>query len=276
MRARLPLAAAFAVALAAGALPAAAAEAPSPPAQKWSFDGPFGTFDRAALRRGLIVYKDVCAACHSLNLMHYRDLGGPAAPGLRSGGNGGLWYDADQVKALAAQVQVQDGPNDSGDMFERPGRPSDRFRAPYANPQLARVANGGALPPDLSLIVEARKNGADYLYALLTGYRDAPPPGMKNPDGTPFRMLEGMNFNAWFPGHQIAMKPPLEADRVTYADGTKATVDQMARDVVTFLAFAAEPNMEERKRFGLKVILFLIVLTGLLYAIKRRVWRGVH
>jgi ubiquinol-cytochrome c reductase cytochrome c1 subunit len=265
MRARALIAAAALVAL---ALPALAAEAPSPPAQRWSFDGPFGTFDRAELQRGFQVYKEVCAACHSMNLMRFRDLGGPGAPGIRSGGNGGLWYDADQVKTLAAQIQVQDGPNDNGDMYDRPGRPADRFRAPYANDKLARLANNGALPPDLSLIVEARKDGANYVYALLTGYA-APPAGVQ--------LLEGMNYNKWFPGHQIAMKPPLEAERVTYAEGgPKATTEQMARDVVAFLAYASEPNMEERKRMGWKVIIFLIALSGLLYAVKRKVWRDVH
>ena len=272
MRARVLLAAAF-VAL---ALPAASAEAPSPPAQKWGFDGPFGTFDRAALQRGFQVYKEVCSSCHAMSLMYYRDLGGPAAPGLRSNGNGGLWYNADEVKALAAQVQVQAGPNDVGEMFERAGRPADRFKSPFANDNAARAVNNGALPPDLSLIVEARKGGADYLYALLTGYKDAPPAGMKNPDGSPFKLLEGMNYNEWFPGHQIAMRPPLNDDQIAYADGTKATTDRLARDVVTFLAWTAEPNMEDRKRLGLKVILFLIVLSGLLYAVKRRVWAALH
>jgi len=253
--------------LAAFALPALAAEAPAPPAQKWSFDGPFGAFDRGELQRGLQVYKEVCAACHSLNLIRFRDLGGPGAPGIRHDGNGGLWYSADQVRSLAAQAQVPDGPNDAGDMFERPGRPADRFRPPYANEQLARVANGGALPPDLSLIIEARKSGADYVYSLLTGYAD-PPAGVQ--------VLEGMHYNRWFPGHQIAMKPPLEADRVAYADGTKATPEQMSRDVVAFLSWAAEPNLEDRKRLGFKVILFLIVLSGLLYAVKRKVWADLH
>jgi ubiquinol-cytochrome c reductase cytochrome c1 subunit len=152
-------------------------------------------------------------------------------------------------------------------MFTRPGRPTDRVKAPFANEQAARAANNGAYPPDLSMVVKARAGGPDYLHALLTGYHE-PPADMK--------MQEGMNYNAVFPGHQIAMPPPLQPDGVTYADGTRATVDQMARDVTTFLAWASEPEMEVRKRMGVKVILFLIVLTGILYAVKRKIWAAVH
>jgi ubiquinol-cytochrome c reductase cytochrome c1 subunit len=164
-------------------------------------------------------------------------------------------------------VQVTDGPNDNGEMFERPGRPSDRFKPPFPNDNAARAANNGALPPDLSLIVKARQGGADYIYGVLTGYAD-PPPDVK--------LTEGMYYNKYFPGHQIAMPQPLTDDRVTYADGTKATLSQEAHDVVTFLAWAAEPELETRKQLGVKVLLFLIVLSGLLFAVKRKVWKDVH
>jgi len=190
-----------------------------------------------------------------LNLLAYRDLAE-------------LGFTEDQVKAFAAQVQIGDGPNDQGKMFERPGKPSDHFKAPYPNPQAARAALNGALPPDLSLIVKSRHGGADYIHAILTGFRDPPPAG--------FKLNEGMYYNEFFNGHQIAMPPPLSDGAVTYADGTKATADQMARDVATFLAWAADPNLETRHRMGIKVILFLLVLAGVLYAVKRRVWADVH
>ena len=234
--------------------PVIAAETPHAPAVHWSFNGLFGTFDRGALQRGFQVYSEGCASCHSLGLLSYRN--------LRA-----IGFSEDQVKTIAAEVEVADGPDDEGEMFERPGRPGDRFKAPFANSQAARASNGGALPPDLSLMTKARKGGADYLHALLTGYTD-PPPNVE--------MAEGMNYNVYFPGGQIAMPPPLSEDLVEYADKTRATVAQMARDVTTFLAWAAEPELEERKRMGIKVVLFLIVLTGLFYAIKRRVWADLH
>ena len=169
----------------------------------------------------------------------------------------------DQVKKIAAAKEVTDGPNDEGEMFQRPARPSDKFVKPFPNEQAARAANNGAYPPDLSLIVKARVGGADYLHALLTGYKE-PPADVK--------MSEGMYYNVYFPGNQIAMAPPLAEGVVEYADKTKATVSQMAHDLTTFLAWAAEPETEDRKRIGIKAILFLIVLTGMLYAIKRKVW----
>jgi ubiquinol-cytochrome c reductase cytochrome c1 subunit len=162
---------------------------------------------------------------------------------------------------------VRDGPNDEGEMFERPGRPSDKFHRPFANEKAARAANNGAYPPDLSLIVKARPDGANYLYGLLTGYSEAP---------AGVAMGEGMNYNKYFPGHQIAMPPPLSENSVTYSDGTPASVDQMSKDLTTFLAWTAEPELEDRKRTGIKVILFLLVLTGLLYAAKRKIWAAVH
>ena len=234
--------------------PVRAQEEEKLPSPGWSFEGPFGTFDPAARQRGFQVYKEVCSACHSMSLMHYRNLED-------------IGFSEAQVKAIAASVQVQDGPNDSGEMFERPGRPYDTFKPPFANDQAARAANNGALPPDLSLIIKAREGGPDYVYGILTGFGDAPA-GMK--------MMDGMNYNKYFPGHQIAMPPPLTDDRVTYADGTKATIAQEAHDVVTFLSWAAEPKMEMRKRVGTKVLIFLLVLTGILYAAKRRIWAAVH
>jgi len=258
----LVLAGAVALGLAA---PAMAAETLKPPAQSWSFEGLFGTYDRGALQRGYQVYKEVCSACHAMSQIRFRDLGGGS--GAAHSPLVGLGYTDDEVKAIAAEYKVMDRPNDEGEMFERTARPADRFKAPFANEKAARAANNGAYPVDLSLVVEARKYGADYIYALLTGYKDAPP-GVT--------LGEGMHYNAWFPGYQIAMGAPLSDDRVTYADGTKATVSQMARDVTTFLAWASEPNMEARKALGVKVILFLIILTGLLYAVKRKVWSSIH
>jgi ubiquinol-cytochrome c reductase cytochrome c1 subunit len=226
------------------------------PHQAWSWDGIFGTYDRAALQRGFQVYKDVCSACHSLDLLSYRNLTG-------------IGLTDDQAKKIAEADLITDGPNEEGEMFERPGRLSDSFKAPFPNVQAARAANNGALPPDLSLITKARIGGADYLHALLTGYGD-PPAGVT--------LNDGMSYNQYFPvgQFQIAMPPPLSDGAVTYADGTEATVDQMARDVATFLTWAAEPEMEDRKRTGVKTILFLIVLTGLFYAVKRKVWADVH
>lgn len=253
MRALKALSFALGVALAAPAM--AATEAPKLPAQSWSFDGFFGTYDRAAAQRGFQVYKEVCSACHSMNLLAYRH--------LRD-----IGFGEAEVKAIAASVEVTDKlPNDQGEMFQRPGLPSDRFKAPFANEQAAKAANNGAFPPDLSLMAKARPGGADYLHALLTGYSDPP---------ADFKLTQGLNYNKYFPGHQIAMAPPLADDAVGYTDGTKATVDQMASDVSHFLMWAAEPKMEERKRIGFQAILFLIVATGVFYAVKRKVWADVH
>jgi len=230
-------------------------EAKTPPHQQWPFEGVFGTYDRAEMQRGFQVYKEVCSACHPVKHLYYRDLEE-------------LGYTEDQVKGIAAQTQVTDGPNDQGEMFQRPARPSDRIPGPFPNDQAARAANNGALPPDLSLIAKAREGGPDYVYAILTGYKD-PPAGVKlNPN---------MYYNEYFAGHQIAMPPPLtQADQVKYADGTSATVPQMAHDVVSFLSWAAEPNLDERHRIGFKVILFLIIATGVFYAAKRKIWARVH
>ena len=251
--------AAFVALAGAGAVLAEEAEVQLPK-RDWGFDGPFGTYDRAAAQRGFQVYKEVCSACHSLSYVHYRDLG-PAGP------DGGIGFSEEEVKAIAAGVQVTDGPNDNGEMFERNGRPYDKFKAPFANANAARASNNGALPPDLSLIVKAREGFEDYVYGILTGFADAPA-GVK--------LMDGMNYNKYFPGHQIAMPPPLTDDRVTYADGTKATVAQEAHDVVTFLSWAAEPKMEERKRLGFGVMAFMVLLSVLLFLSYRRVWKDAH
>ena len=224
------------------------------PSQDWSFAGVFGTFDRGELQRGFQVYKEVCSGCHSLNYIAFRNLAD-------------LGFNELEVKAIAAGYEVQDGPNKEGEMFNRPGLPADRIPAPFPNDNAARFGNGGALPPDLSLIVDARPDGTNYLYALLTGYDDAPS-GMT--------VAEGMNYNTYFPGHQVAMPPPLSDDGVEYADGTKATAAQQARDITAFLAWTTEPNMEARKEMGVMAILFLLVMTGLLYLSKRKIWADVH
>ncbi len=240
--------------LLAAAAPGRAQETPLP-RQQWSFDGVFGTYDRAAMQRGFQVYKQVCSACHPVKHLYFRDLEA-------------LGYTPDQVKAIAASYQVTDGPNDQGQMYQRPGRPSDPIPGPFPNDQAARAANGGALPPDLSMIVKAREGGPDYVYALLNGFKDPPPAG--------FKLAPGKYYNEFFPGHQIAMPPPLSDGAVTYADGTKATVPQMAHDVVTFLTWASEPNLDTRHRTGVKVFLFLIVGVGIFYAAKRKIWAAVH
>lgn len=249
--------------------------------QNWSFTGLFGHFDRAQLQRGYQVYKEVCAVCHSMNRIYFRNLvqdGGPQFPEA-------------SVKALAATFEVMDGPNDEGEMFKRPAKLSDAFPAPFRNPQEARSANGGALPPDMSVIVKARavhkdlpfylapvkwlkeialgyeEGGADYMYALLTGYGEAPA-GMK--------LAEGMQYNTVFPGHQIAMPQPLDEDVVEYSDGSPRTAEQYAKDVSAFLAWAADPSLEHRKGLGLQVLIYLLALTILLYLAKRRVWARIE
>ena len=232
----------------------AADENPRLPRQQWSFDGVFGTYDRASAQRGFQVYKEVCSVCHPVKHLYFRNLTE-------------IGYSEDEVKAIAAGYQVTDGPNDQGQMFQRPGRPSDPIPGPFPNDQAARAANNGALPPDQSLIVKARPGGPNYIYGILTGYKE-PPAG--------FKLLDGMNYNEYFPGHQIAMPPPLSDNAVTFADGTPATVPQMAHDVTTFLTWAAEPNLDDRHRTGFKVIMFLIVAAGVFYAAKRKIWAAIH
>jgi len=249
------LACALAAFMALAAGPAHAVPGSKPPARHWTFDGMFGTFDRGQVQRGFQVYREVCAACHSLKLVAYRNLSG-------------IGLDEEAIKTFAGEFEVTDGPNDEGEMFRRPARPSDRFVAPFANENAARAANNGALPPDLSLMVKARKGGADYLHALLVGYKEEPPADVK--------LGDGMSYNLYFPGNQIAMGPPFADDAVEYADGTKATAEQIAADITAFLAWAAEPELEERKRMGLKVLIFLVVLTAMLYALKRQIWSDQH
>jgi len=253
---RISLALAGALVAATLAVPGAnaAEDAPKPKDQNWTFDGVFGGFDRAQLKRGWLVYKQVCSNCHSANQLFYRNL-------VDAG------YTEAEAKEIAAADTVPGGLDDSGEPVERPGQLSDKIHRPFANDKAARAANNGALPPDLSLIAKARKHGPDYVYAILTGYREPP---------TGYQMQQGMNYNEMFPGHQIAMPPPLSDGQVSYEDGTTNSVEQMARDVTAFLSWAAEPEMEDRKRLGVKSILFLLVLTGLLFALKRRVWADVH
>lgn len=223
--------------------------------QEWTFDGIFGRFDRAALRRGHQVYQEVCSSCHGLSLVAYRNLMD-------------IDFSEEETKEIAAENEVQDGPNEEGEMYMRPARPADRFVSPFPNEQAARYSNNGAYPPDLSLMVKARKGGVDYIHGLLVGYKDEAPEGVE--------MADGMYFNHVFPGHQIAMPQPLYEDSVEYGDGTPATIAQMSKDVTTFLAWTAEPELEERKGLGIKVMLFLILLTAMLYAVKRRIWSKLH
>ncbi|MBM3642803.1 MAG: cytochrome c1 [Alphaproteobacteria bacterium] len=247
---------------------------PMPPV-KWSFSGPFGTYDRAAAQRGFQVFKEVCTACHSLSLVAYRNLTE-------------LGLTENQVKAIAAEYQVPDL-NDEGQPIERPARLSDRFKKPFANDAAAAAANQGKAPPDLSLIVKARAGGADYTYALLVGYADYAKLSaedkakldkqVQKASGDPkakFEVTKDENFNKYFPGYKISMAAPLAADKVTYVDGTKATLEQLSADVTHFLAWASEPKLEDRKRTGVRVLLFLLVLTGLMYAVKRQVWADKH
>lgn len=228
------------------------------PAREWSWDGIFGTFDRAQLQRGLQVYTEVCSTCHSLRLVAFRNLSA-------------LGYDDDQIKEYAGNYEVEDGPNDDGEMFTRPALPSDRFVPPYPNEQAARVANNGAYPPDLSLMAKARKGGADYVFALLTGYESEVPADA--PEG--FVLADGMSYNRYFAGHQIAMPQPLFDGALDYADGSAASEGQMAGDVTAFLMWAAEPRLEDRKGMGLRVLIFLFIFTGMLIAVKKKVWAGV-
>lgn len=220
----------------------------------WAFDGPLGTVDKQAAQRGFQVYKEVCSACHGLSRVAFRNLQD-------------IGFSEAEIKALAASYQIKDGPNDAGEMFERPGKPSDYFVSPFANEEAARAAYNGAYPTDLSLIIKARQDGANYLYSLLTGYE--PPPASVT-------LSDGQHYNPYFPGEKLAMPAPLSDGQVSYADGTEASVNQMAHDVVTFLQWAAEPEMEARKEMGIKVLLFLLAFTAFMYLAKRNLWRKLH
>ena len=219
----------------------------------WSFNGPFGTFDKAAMQRGFQVYREVCAGCHSMKYIAFRNFAD-------------LGYNEAEIKALAAEYEVEDGPNDDGEMFMRPGIPADRMPSPYPNDNAARAGNGGALPPDLSLIAKARANGPDYLYSLLVGYDDAP---------SDTAVPDGMYYNKAYSGNLIAMPQPLYGDDVTYADGADSSVDAISKDLVNFLAWTAEPAMETRKRTGVAVLIFLVLLSGLSYGAMRFIWADV-
>jgi ubiquinol-cytochrome c reductase cytochrome c1 subunit len=232
---------------------AESAETPTPISRDWPHDGVFGTYNRAALQRGMQVFKGVCAGCHGLQYVAFRNLEA-------------LGYDEQEIRAIAADYYVMDGPDDFGDMFERPAEPRDAWPSPFANEQAARAANGGAYPLDLSVIVKARGGAEDYIYSLLVGYEEPP---------EDIEMMPGLHYNEYFAGHQIAMAQPLWPDMVDYQDGTEATISQMASDVTQFLAWAGDPKMEDRKQTGVKVILFLIVLSIIFYAYKRRLWRDV-
>ena len=240
-----------------GATGAAVASEAGTPLMKpgFSWEGFFGRYDPAALKRGYQVFHDVCSNCHSLKLVAYRNL---SAVGLTE----------DEIKAVAAEREVADVPNDEGIVANRPGRASDKYIAPFPNEKAAAAANGGAAPPDLSLMAKARVGGPNYIYSLMLGYEDVAPEGVTVP--------EGKFYNKFFPGHAISMPPQVMDDLVTYADGTKATKEQLARDITAFLNWAAEPELNERKSMGLYVMVFLGVLTALLYALKRQVWKDIH
>lgn len=224
--------------------------------EHWSFDGYTGSFDKAALKRGLNVYRNVCAGCHSLELVAFRNLSD----------KGGLELSKDEMKAIAADYEFTKI-NDEGDEEMRPGIAPDYFPNPYANKIQAEVMNGGAIPPDLSLIAKGRHDGPNYLFSLLTGYEEDVPHDVE--------VGEGLNYNPYFPGGQLAMAQPLYGEDVEYADGTEATIEQEARDVAHFLMWAAEPKLEERKSGGRKALIFLIILTGLMYMCYRVVWSDV-
>jgi ubiquinol-cytochrome c reductase cytochrome c1 subunit len=261
---KLLIASLAAVSVGSAAAPGArAAEAPAPPALSWSFGGLFGGYDRAQLRRGLQVYQGVCASCHGLRHVHYRNL-------LDIG------LTAKQIEEIAGQKKVPGEPDEAGDPTERNAGANDPFVGPFKNDNAAKAANNGAVPPDLALMAKAREGGPDYIHGILTGY-SKPPADWKEADGTPKTLGTGQYYNKYFPGHVTAMAPPLTGDgQVDYPqDGPKATVDQMARDVSAFLMWAAEPKLEDRKRMGIKVILFLLVMTGFFYAIYRKVWADV-
>ena len=223
----------------------------------WSFKGLFGKFDRGSLQRGYQVYAEVCAGCHSMKYLSYRNLSE----------KGGPEFSIEQTKAIAASFEITDGPNADGEMFTRPGKLSDKFLMPYANDKEAQAANGGAYPPDMSVLAKARSGGANYLYSILLGYED-PPEGITLDDG--------VYYNKYMYGNNIKMAKPLEDDLVEYSDGTIASEEQMAKDVVTFLMWSAEPHLESRHRMGFKVIVYLIILTILVYFSMKKILSSVE
>ena len=234
----------------------AAGKTEKPLSPGWSFKGFFGTFDRASLQRGYQVYTEVCSACHSMKYLSYRNLAE----------KGGPEFTEAQAKAIAASFEVKDGPNADGDMFLRPGKLSDKFVMPYENIKAAQAANGGAYPPDMSVLVKARGGGVDYIYSLLQGYED-PPTGVSLDDG--------VYYNKYMYGNKIKMANQLSDGLVQYSDGTNATVEQMSKDVTTFLMWAAEPHLEARHQMGFKAIVYLIILTTLVYFSMKRIWSRI-
>jgi ubiquinol-cytochrome c reductase cytochrome c1 subunit len=270
--------AALGIALIAG--PALAATTHEEPRDvHWSFEGPFGRFDREQLQRGYKVYREVCSACHSMRLMYFRNLGQ----------SGGPFFDPKYpnpndnpyVKSLAKDIQVSDIDSETGDPIKRPATSADRFPDPFPNDAAARASNGGALPPDLSVIAKAREGGAAYIYSLLAGFTP-PPPGLTVPPGKFYDPYFAGDLSSFWTGKGppprggfISMPPPLARGKVTFDDGTQSTVAQEAKDVAAFLAWAAEPKMEERKRFGLGAMIYLVIFSGLLWASYRRIWRNV-
>ena len=224
---------------------------------EWSFKGFFGKFDRASLQRGYQVYNEVCASCHSIKYLSYRNLSEP----------GGPEFSEEQAKAIAAQFEVSDGPNSDGDMFTRPAKLSDKFVMPYQNEQEAKASNGGAYPPDFSVLVKARSGGANYIYSVLLGYEDPP---------SDITLDDGVYYNRYMYGNKIKMPKPLSNDSVTYSDGTSATEEQMAKDVVTFLTWAAEPHLEARYKLGFRAIVYLIILTVLVYFSMKKIWSRIE
>ncbi len=223
----------------------------------WSFKGLFGKFDRSALQRGYQVYSEVCSSCHSMKYLSYRNLAE----------KGGPEFSEAQAKAIAASFEVIDGPNSDGEMFTRPGKLSDKFVMPYENVKAAQAANGGAYPPDMSVLVKARSGGVDYIYSLLQGY-DSPPAGLT--------LDEGVYYNKFMYGKKIKMSNQLSDGLIEYADGTNATVEQMSKDVTTFLMWAAEPHLESRHQMGFKAIIYLIILTILVYLSMKKIWSRVE
>ncbi|RXF73604.1 cytochrome c1 [Hansschlegelia zhihuaiae] len=255
---------------------ASAAEQTHPPRQSWSFAGPFGRYDQAQLQRGFKIYREVCASCHALSMVAFRNLAD----------EGGLGYSKEQAETIAAEYQVKDpAPDDKGEFPDRPGRLSDYFPSPFPNEEAARAANGGAYPPDFSTLAKARtyergfpwflidilgqyqENGQDYIHALLGGYEE-PPHGATPPK-------DGLHYNKYFPGHWIAMAKPIQDGQVEYADGTPTTIDQYGKDVAAFMTWAAEPHLMARKQMGIVVMFFLIVFAGLLYFTKKSIWHGL-
>ncbi len=249
------LAAVFAAGLSMVALRTEAIAQETPmPNENWGFQHIFGAYDYGSLQRGFQIYSQVCSNCHSMQQLHYRDLSG-------------IGLNADQVKAVAANVTVPQGTDDQGAPKDGPATPASQFKSPFANEKAARAANNGALPPDLSLIVNAREGGPNYIYGVLTGFGEAP---------AGFKVQDGMYYNKMYPGHQIGMPPPLQDGTVAYTDNTSSNLNQEAKDVITFLSWAANPEMVERKQIGVRVVLFLVFMTGLTYAVKRKVWSDVH